>query len=125
MPASQAWQVQSRPTHAGYSAPVRYSMPARTTGRFPARKIWLQLASGSNAAALPGQFERMRSQDRELFDGIPGYVAKSPDRARLVIGPFRSADDADTFAADLETVHVTAFKWSNSESDQIVPLGTP
>jgi Flp pilus assembly protein TadD len=122
---TQPWQVQARPTQAAYSAPVRYAMPARAAGRFPPRKIWLQLASGSNAAALPGQFERMKSQDRELFDGIPGYVAKSPDRARLVIGPFRSTDDADTFAADLETVHLTAFKWSNSESDQIVPLGTP
>ena len=43
----------------------------------------------------------MKSKNRDLFDGIPGYVAKSPDRARLLIGPFRSADDADTFADDL------------------------
>ena len=59
-----------------------------------------------------------------MFDGITGYVAESPDRARLVIGPFRSASDADTFAADLETMNVNAFKWSNSPTDQIVPLGT-
>ena len=45
-------------------------------------------------------------------------------RARLLIGPFRSADDADTFAEDLESVDVNAFKWSNSESDTIVPLRT-
>src|SRR5699024_5519684 len=104
---------------------VHYQVAAPSASRFPPHKIWLQLASGSNAAALPSQFERIKSQDKELFEGIPGYVAKSTDRARLVIGPFRSADDADTLAADLETVHVNAFKWSNSESDQIVPLGTP
>jgi hypothetical protein len=41
-----------------------------------------------------------------------------------VVGPFRSARDADTFAEDLQTVDVSAFKWSNSPADQIVPLGT-
>ncbi len=122
---TSTWPAQARPTQVAYSLPLSDPRPAPASARFPARKIWLQLASGSNAAALPGQFQRMRSQDHELFDGIPGYVAKSPDRARLVIGPFRSNDDADTFSADLETVHVTSFKWSNSESDQIVPLGTP
>ena len=113
---------QPRPQQIAYAAPVRSapaSMPAPA-----ARKIWLQLASGSNAAALSSQFQQIKSKNSELFDGIPGYVAKSPDRARLVVGPFRSARDADTFAEDLETVDVTAFKWSNSPSDQIVPLGT-
>jgi hypothetical protein len=67
----------------------------------------------------------MKSSNSELFDGIPAYVAKSSDRARLVIGPFRSSSDADTFAEDLETVDIRAFKWSNSATDQIVPIGTP
>ena len=113
---------QPRPQQIASAAPVRSapaSMPAPA-----ARKIWLQLASGSNAAALSSQFQQIKSKNSELFDGIPGYVAKSPDRARLVVGPFRSARDADTFAEDLETVDVTAFKWSNSPSDQSVPLGT-
>ena len=96
----------------------------QSASQFTPQKLWLQLASGSNAAALPSQFARIKSRDRDLFDGITGYVAESPDRARLVIGPFRNASDADTFAADLETVSVNAFKWTNSPTDQIVPLGT-
>jgi Flp pilus assembly protein TadD len=106
---------------------VAYASPPASQSQRPApvqRKIWLQLASGSNSAALAGQFQQIKSKNRDLFDGIPGYVAKSPDRARLVIGPFRSTSDADTFAEDLETVDVSAFKWSNSPADQIVPLGT-
>ena len=67
---------------------------------------------------------RLKSRNRELFDGITGYVAKSPDRARLVIGPFRGQSDAEIFASDLETVGIDAFKWTNSDSDRIVPLGT-
>ena len=57
-----------------------------------------------------------------MFDGIKGYVAKGPDRSRLLIGPFRSSADAETFAGGLESVN--AFRWTNSETDTIVPLGT-
>jgi Flp pilus assembly protein TadD len=116
--------VAPRIQQVAYNAPVNRVQVQQATAPAP-RKIWLQLASGSNETALSDQFARIKSRDRELFDGIRGYVAKSSDRSRLLIGPFRSATDADTFAADLETVDVNAFKWSNSPSDQIVPLGTP
>lgn len=89
-----------------------------------ARKLWLELGSSANAEALNTQFAKMRSRNEDLFDGIHGYVARGSDRSRLLIGPFRNASDADTFAADLESVNVNAKKWSNSDSDLIVPLGT-
>jgi len=121
-PAPQpTWQ--SAPAQAAYvPPPVRQAAPVRTGGN--QRKVWLQLASGQNSAALPTEFRRLKQRNRDLFDGITGYVARSPDRARLVIGPFRGAADAETFKQDLETVGIDAFNWTNSESDQIVPLGT-
>ena len=103
---------------------TRQQLTPQHSPQFAPQKIWLQLASGSNADALPTQFERIRSKDRELFNGITGYVAKSPNRVRLVIGPFRGQSDAENFAEDLQTVGVNAFKWSNSPADEIVPLGT-
>lgn len=107
-----------------YSAPVqrRAVAPQRPAAR--PHKIWLQLASGQNTAALQSQFRRMKSRNSNLFDGIKGYVAKGPDRSRLVIGPFRGASDAKIFADDLDTVGIDSFSWTNSPSDTIVPLGT-
>jgi Flp pilus assembly protein TadD len=123
--AQPSWKDTPRPTQIAYSAPVtRQQLSPQSPPQFAPQKIWLQLASGSNPAALPSQFERIRSKDRDLFNGITGYVAKSPNRVRLVIGPFRGQSDADTFAEDLQTVGVNAFKWSNSPADEIVPLGT-
>lgn len=115
-------QASYRAQQVASAAPVRRAplprhVPAKT-------KIWLQLASGSNAAALNSQFHQIKSHNSDLFDGIPGYIARSPDRARLVVGPFRSASDAEIFAEDLQTVNIDAFKWTNSPADQIVPLGT-
>jgi tetratricopeptide (TPR) repeat protein len=120
-PPQPTWQPA--PTQVAYTAPpVRRQaapLPAATS-----RKVWLQLASGANADALPDQFRRLKSRGRDLFDGISGYVARSPDRARLVIGPFRGQSDAQIFQEDLQTMGIDAFSWTNSESDRIVPLGT-
>jgi tetratricopeptide (TPR) repeat protein len=111
------------PVQVAYVAPpVRQATPMRAAPSRP--KVWLQLASGPNAQALPEQFRRMKSRNKDLFDGISGYVAKGGDRARLVIGPFRGPSDAEIFAEDLQTAGIDAFSWTNSESDQIVPLGT-
>jgi len=57
-----------------------------------------------------------------LFKGIPAYVAQSSDRARLVIGPFRGSSDASILSDDLHTVGIEAIRWSNSDSDRIVPV---
>ncbi|MES2119472.1 MAG: hypothetical protein V4513_02725 [Pseudomonadota bacterium] len=123
-PAQPVYQpqpsYQPQPTRVSYSAPVR-SMKRAAVAMAP-RRIWLQLASGSNPQALPGQFERMKRFNSDLFEGIPGYVATSSDKARLLIGPFKDSDDAETFAEDLASAHITAFQWRNSETDRIVPV---
>ena len=120
--------VQATPrapvTQVSYATPVRAAPAVQKSVAPRAGKLWLQLASGADADALPRQFQRLKSQNRELFDGISGFVAKSPDRARLVIGPFRGQSDAQIFAEDLQTVGIGAFKWTNSDSDRIVPLAT-
>jgi Flp pilus assembly protein TadD len=125
-PAVKTFATKPRTTQVAYAAPQKSQKAltqkvGQTTGR---NKIWLQLASGSNADALSGEFRRMKSRNRDLFEGISGYVARSPDRARLVIGPFRGSSDAEIFAEDLQTVGIDAFKWSNSQTDRIVPLAT-
>ena len=122
---SPSWQGPPAPVQVAYNAPVRIPAPSSksASGSAPG-KIWLQLASGANASALPSQFKRLKTRNPELMDGITGYVAKSTDRSRLVIGPFRGSSDAQIFAEDLESVGVNAFRWTNSSSDQIVPLGT-
>jgi len=109
------------PVQVAYAPPVQQTAPQPATG---SGKVWLQLASGANAAALQGQFRRMKSRNSDLFDGIKGYVARSPDRSRLVIGPFRGPSDAKIFAEDLGSVGIDSFSWTNSPSDTIVPLGT-
>ena len=94
---------------------------AQSTAR---RRVWLQLASGSNPDALPDQFRRIKARHKDLLDGISGYVAHSPDRSRLLIGPFKNVADANIFAEDLESVSVDAFSWTNPPGETIRKLST-
>jgi Flp pilus assembly protein TadD len=121
-PPVRAPQLATAPATRTESAVGAAPQPQVASAR--PKRVWLQLASGNNPDALPTQFKRLKSRSGELFDGIKGYVARSPDRARLVIGPFRGSSDAQTFAEDLDAVGINSFSWTNSPTDTIVPLGT-
>ena len=119
----------SQPIRLAYNPSPAPSVVQRTQSApqiaaVQAHKVWLQLASGQNANALSGEFRRMKSRNKDVFEGIRPYLAKSGDRSRLVIGPFRGPLDADILADDLHTVGIDAFRWSNSESDEVVPLAS-
>ena len=85
-------------------------------------RVWVQLASGPNATALPDQFARLKKRHRDVFDGISGYVAEGSDRSRLLIGPFKNKYEASIFIRDLESVHVNAFSWTSRPGDPIRKL---
>ena len=89
---------------------------------YTSRKLWIQLASGPNASELPGQFNRMKSRNGELFEGISGYVFEEPGRARLLIGPFRNNEEANIFADDLASVRIDAFTWASKPGQSIRKL---
>lgn len=83
---------------------------------------WVQLASGPNVDALPDQFQRIKRRNRQAFDGISGYVTEDSGRARLLIGPFKDGDDAQSFASDLSRISVNAFSWTNQPGQIIRKL---
>jgi len=85
-------------------------------------RIWLQLASGTDASALPAQFRRIVNRDRELFENISGYVADEGGRSRLLIGPFKSTADAETFAEDLSSVNIDSFSWTSAPGQVVRKL---
>ena len=118
----RTWQAQ-QPVQASYAPPPRPATVQRIAATTPS-KIWLQLASSSDVDELSEKFERMSSQDRDLFLGIKPYVLRTANQALLLVGPFRGASDADFFAQDLETLGVRSSKYINSQTDRIAPLAT-
>jgi Flp pilus assembly protein TadD len=114
-----------RPVQVASIPPRARSTGAGSTASATGRsRIWVQLASGSYPDALPDQFRRMKSRNRELFSGISGYIAEGAGRSRLLIGPFKSVSDANIFVEDLESVRVDAFSWTSPPGQMIRKLPT-
>jgi Flp pilus assembly protein TadD len=103
---------------------MRSQLPQSAGPSAAGPRIWVQLASGTNADALPGQFRRLKSRNSDIFEGLSGYVAEAPDRSRLLIGPFKSASDANIVIEDLESVRVDAFSWTSPPGQTIRKLST-
>jgi Flp pilus assembly protein TadD len=109
---------------ASASVPSATSQVQERPALTATRRLWIQLASGVNAAELPGEFAKIKRRNRDLFEGISGYVAEEPGRARLLIGPFRNSEEAGIFAEDLASVRVDAFTWTNQPGQAIRKLPT-
>lgn len=108
---------------ASVSLPSIAATQRMTTSPLTAsRKVWIQLASGPNSTSLPDQFDRIKKRNRDLLDGINGYIVEEPGRARLLIGPFRNNEEANIFAEDLASVRVDAFTWTNQPGQAIRKL---
>ena len=121
--------IQNTPA---YGTPQVRAAVAQTVQRAPSQaaagqrkpRVWLQLAAGADPTALSAKYRRIKNKIDDLSQGITPYVAQNGDKARLVIGPFRGTSDADIFAEDLGVIGVPASRWTNSETDRIVPLGS-
>ncbi|MBA3527250.1 MAG: hypothetical protein M3438_05465 [Pseudomonadota bacterium] len=115
------------PPQYALATPVMAATNSAATASLPVTssttsKVWLQLASGNNVAAMPDQFRRIKRSTRDLLDGIEGYVAEEPNRVRLLIGPFKNKLDASIFAEDLGALSIDAFSWTNRPGQPVRKL---
>ena len=99
-------QVQS------YTPPPRAAAPAKQPVRMASnmatnravgqqvstKRFWVQLASGPNPTALPGEFRRLKARHAAALKDLSPYIAETGDRSRLLIGPFKDREDASIFA---------------------------
>ena len=109
------------PVAATVAAPTASSVSSASSATAH-KRYWVQLASGAHAGALSGQMRRIRGRSQDMLNGISGYIAEEGGKARLLVGPFRSSDDAETFAADLETLNIDAFRWISPEGQTVRKL---
>ena len=110
------------PAASPVQQPVRMASAAtnRNVGQqVSAKRYWVQLASGTNSAALPGEFRRLKSRYSEALKGLSPYIAESGDRARLLVGPFKDRNDASIFAEGLENDGLSAFSWTAPEGQMV------
>jgi Flp pilus assembly protein TadD len=118
-PQAQPAQVASVTPRAAHPSVAKPTGTASVKERY-----WVQLASGTNSAALPEEFRRITRRSPDYFEGLKGYVAETGGRTRLLIGPFKDQRDATDYASALEDNNIRAFSWVSPPGQPIRSLAT-
>jgi SPOR domain len=110
-----------KPAREGAAIPP---VPAKPAPPIHPSRIWVQLATGRDKAALAFDWRRMARQADALFKARRPSVSIWGQTNRLLTGPFESEAAANAFIGQLRKADIDgAFLW-NSPAGQIVdPLG--
>ena len=91
--------------------------------RNPAR-IWYQIATGADPAALAFDCRRLQRQHEAAFAGQNCSTAAWNRTRRLLVGPFRSAAAArDWGAAYTRAGGGAGFVWNSDAGEEVTPVG--
>ncbi len=83
-------------------------------------RIWVQLATGRDKAALGFDWRKLTRDDPEVFKGRKPQVSAFGQSTRLLTGPFASQAQATAFLAQLRKAGVSgAYVWT-SPAGQVV-----
>jgi len=78
----------------------------------PASPYFVQLASGSNADRMGGEYKKIKAKKPGLFAGRSAQVTNGKALFRLVIGPFKSRDDSGAFVNQLAKAGIDGFTYT-------------
>ncbi len=87
----------------------------------PARE-WVQVATGRDIAAFRFDWRRLVRNSQGLLEGREAYRARWNQTNRLLTGPFDSRDEAQQFVRQLSAAGISAFRFSSSVGEEVVPL---
>lgn len=85
-------------------------------------RIWVQVAGGANAGALPKEWASVSGKAPELKGKGP-WTARNRATNRLLAGPFKSDSEAQAAVSKLRKAGVGAFAWTSSEGEAVEKLG--
>lgn len=144
---ADAFSEFSRPpadvTPAAGAVDIRRIRPARPKAEQPAKppppshpsRIWVQVATGRDKAALGFDWRRLIRKAPEVFRGKRGQVSDWGQTNRLLTGPFESTAAANAFVAQLRRADIDgSFVWTSpagqvvdalSARDEPAPTPTP
>ncbi len=89
----------------------------------PAR-LWVQVATGSNARGLDSTWQKIRGANADLFKSYGGYSVAYKATNRILAGPVRSAAAARALITALGKAGVSATTYSSEAGQEVVKIGS-
>ncbi|HEY0043870.1 MAG TPA: SPOR domain-containing protein [Allosphingosinicella sp.] len=87
-----------------------------------AKRIWVQVAGGADKAALPREFARIKTKAPKLLAARSAWTTPLKATNRLLVGPFKTDGEAQTFVNELKKSDVTGFAWTSEAGQKIEKL---
>ncbi len=111
---AQAAKDREAASAAAAEAAKKKDNPART---------WVQIATG--AANVMGSEYRRQSAGKNatIFKGQSGYTAPFGRSQRLLVGPFDTMRDANSWLASLKKNGGDGFVWTSDTGEEVTPVG--
>ncbi len=111
---AQAAKDREAAAAAAAEAAKKKDNPART---------WVQIATG--AANVMGSEYRRQSAGKNatIFKGQSGYTAPFGRSQRLLVGPFDTMRDANSWLASLKKNGGDGFVWTSDTGEEVTPVG--
>jgi Flp pilus assembly protein TadD len=75
---------------------------------------WVQLAGGSNQDRMATEYRRLSDKAGKLLKSRSGYVTEGKSYYRLLIGPFDSKAESQSFVNKLAKEGVDGFSWTRT-----------
>ncbi len=75
---------------------------------------WVQLAGGSNQDRMGAEYRKLAAKAGSPLKSRSGYVTEGKDYFRLLVGPFKTASEAQEFVTRLDKAGVDSFRWTRN-----------
>jgi Flp pilus assembly protein TadD len=82
---------------------------------------WVQIATGSNPAALARDFRKMVAK-APVLKGQDAWSARFGGTRRMLVGPFKSQSEAVAFMSKAKAAGINGFNWTSPEGAEVEKL---
>ena len=90
-------------------------------GKSPER-YWVQVAGGAHKADLPKAYARLKDKSPKLFAGQSAWTTPLRATNRLLVGPFKTAEEAQGFVNKAGKESLSAFSFKSETGQEVEKL---
>lgn len=105
-----------RPAHETPKPKAKPKPPANPS------RVWVQVATGRNVKPLAFDWHRLQREGGALLARRDAYTARWGRTRRLLIGPYKSDDDAQDAIRALKKKRINSFEFTSDEGEEVAPL---
>ena len=120
--AEQTPAKQAKAKPADVSETVARTAPKPVKPVKPVERHWVQLAGGAKSERMPFEYQRIKAKKPALFAKRTAHIAELKGWTRLLVGPFKTEEEAQDYVNQLAKADIDGFSWTSPTGQTIEKL---